>query len=343
MTFKHLLLLAFCTCTFFSCEESPCDFKRSPVDQEIIAFYPSFRERILPIDDIPFDYMTRIIYAFATPLEDGSLDIHALKHPAQLVRAAHRNNVEVYFSIGGGSGKSDYFASISVNKEKRQRFVKQVVEYCQEYCFDGVDIDWEKWNYDENNKPIRLEQKGLIMLLHDLKKALKPLKKQISVDVYASIWGGQNYLDEVVDYADQIHIMAYDYSGKWSEPKPHSSVAQAFGWDKSEVTSGVYYWATQRKWAIDKLYLGIPFYGRDFNDKNVRGKPYREIIAEYPDADQMDEINNIYYNSPKTVRRKVELAKKKGMGGVMIWELSQDAKGDASLLKNIFEEAFENE
>ncbi len=88
---------------FYGCEEMPCDdnFERGEVDKEIIGFYSSFREKHLTIEDIPFQYLTRIIYAFAEPLEDGSLNVSSLKNTAQLVRYAHRNNVEVYFSVGG--------------------------------------------------------------------------------------------------------------------------------------------------------------------------------------------------------------------------------------------------
>jgi GH18 family chitinase len=344
MTFKHILLLITGIITITSCDEMPCDdnFIRSEVGNEIIGFYPSFREKRLPIDDIPFDYLTRIIYAFAEPKENGHLNTASLIHSDQLIRAAHRNNVEVYFSIGGGSGKSDYFASVATNKTKRRRFIRDIVEYSKKYCFDGVDIDWEQWTLDKNNKPSRIEQKGLVVLLHDLNKALDSIGKGLSMDVYASVWAGQNYLDEAVEFVDYVHIMAYDFSGKWSKPKPHSSVAQAFGWDKSEPPSGVHYWLNQRKWSKEKLILGIPFYGRDFNTENVRGKPYREILAEYPNADEVDEINKIYYNSPKTVRRKVQLTKQKKLGGVMIWEITQDAKGNDSLLKHIFKEMFES-
>ncbi len=215
--------------------------------------------------------------------------------------------------------------------------MEEVIKYTKEFCFDGVDIDWEKWSYDEKKRPLRIEQKGLVVLLHDLKKALTPIGKQLSMDVYGSIWAGKNYLDEAEQYVDQVHIMAYDFSGKWSEPMPHSSIAQAFGWDKKLPNSGVNYWLNERKWPKDKLYLGIPFYGRDFNDENVRGKPYREILEEFPNAHESDEINKIYYNSPKTVRRKVELAMEKDLGGVMIWELTQDTKGEKSLLKSVFD------
>jgi hypothetical protein len=40
-----------------------------------------------------------------------------------------------------------------------------------------------------------------------------------------------------------------------------------------------------------------------------------------------------YYNGIPIIVRKVELAKKMNLGGVMIWEISSDTRGDLSLLK----------
>jgi hypothetical protein len=39
----------------------------------------------------------------------------------------------------------------------------------------------------------------------------------------------------------------------------------------------------------------------------------------------------VFYNGIPTMQRKAELARERA-GGVMIWELGQDAAGDASLL-----------
>ena len=49
----------------------------------------------------------------------------------------------------------------------------------------------------------------------------------------------------------------------------------------------------------------------------------------------VDEVDGIYFNGIKTIERKTQFAIKKGLGGVMIWEIGQDASGDSSLLKAI--------
>jgi GH18 family chitinase len=60
---------------------------------------------------------------------------------------------------------------------------------------------------------------------------------------------------------------------------------------------------------LKKLTLGVPFYGR-----NARGewKSYEDLIQK-PDA-------NFNYNSKEMLTRKIELAKRHNIGGVMVWE-----------------------
>lgn len=323
---------------FLSCEEVPCDndFKGKNFKKHVIGFYPNWKRKELPIKDIQWKYLTRVIYAFAQPSEGGLLITSDLHKSEQFVKTAHRNGVEAFLSIGGGGGKSTDFGAMASQKESRTRFVQEVVAYVEKYCFDGIDIDWEYLSY-KTEIAKEVEQKALVLLLHDLQKALKAIGKELSIDVYGSVWGGGFFLDEVIDYVDYVHIMAYDFSGKWSEAKPHSSLEQAFGTDENEAASGVHYWANVRKWQRYKLILGIPFYGRDFNDKNVKGKPFKEIVRDYPTAFNQDTINQIFYNGVELVKQKARKAKAEGLGGVMIWELTQDHEGKHSLLKAIGE------
>jgi GH18 family chitinase len=48
-----------------------------------------------------------------------------------------------------------------------------------------------------------------------------------------------------------------------------------------------------------------------------------------------DEFDSVYYNGIATIKQKTEFAKREGLGGVMIWEISQDVNDERSLLKSI--------
>lgn len=47
--------------------------------------------------------------------------------------------------------------------------------------------------------------------------------------------------------------------------------------------------------------------------------------------------NTIYYNGLPTIRAKATYVKEQGLGGVMIWSLDYDGKGDRSLLSAIYQ------
>jgi hypothetical protein len=84
----------------------------------------------------------------------------------------------------------------------------------------------------------------------------------------------------------------------------------------------------------------VPFYGRGYT---ADGKldwnsyvPFKELIELDKDNYNSDFYNGIAYNGAATMREKCAMAKE--YGGIMIWELSQDAKGEYSLLSLIKEE-----
>jgi GH18 family chitinase len=136
---------------------------------------------------------------------------------------------------------------------------------------------------------------------------------------------GEGTKKEIFEIVDWLNLMAYDDDN--GQPIPHSPYSLA---EKS-----INYWVKQRGLPAHKAVLGMPFYG----------KPRRDNLSHYKDlvaagADPMkDEFDSVYYNGIATIKNKTELAKKQGLSGVMIWEISQDTHDDRSLLKAINESA----
>ena len=46
----------------------------------------------------------------------------------------------------------------------------------------------------------------------------------------------------------------------------------------------------------------------------------------------MNEVDGIYFNSPNMIEQKTKLVLARKLGGIMIWELGQDAVGESKLL-----------
>lgn len=334
--FKNYYIILFSFVLLFGCQDDiPKAYKKKSYQKEVIVFYPSWKQHELAIHDIPWDKITRIIYAFAAPNEDGSLNTSNLKRLSPLVKAAHKNGVEVYVSLGGNNG-GKHLPIVASDKIKRTKFVNEIIEYASKNNLDGIDVDWEYLSHSDERHDLKNEQMAFVVFLHYLKDQLKPLGKDLSIDVYGSYWGGKFFMDEALKYVDQVHIMAYDYSGKWSDPGFHSSMKQTIGNSKDKYPTGLAYWIETRKWDKRKLYLGVPFYGRDFNHPSVIGKSFRDISAEFPEAINQDSVNNIYYNGIQTMQKKMDLINKKNLPGVMVWELTQDAT-DANSLLNVID------
>ena len=302
-------------------------FQRKSFTHQVIGFYPAWKHDLLPVSQIRWDQLTRVIYAFATP----RINLASLTQVDALVAAGHAQGVEVFLSVGGGAG-SDNFPVMAADADARRTFVLGIREYLAAHCLDGVDIDWERWTKDSNNVPVASEKANLVALLEELRAVLDPAGLAISIDVFASNWFGQHYHDAVHPLVDYVHVMGYDFSGPWSAPGPHASYEQAIGSGVDLSATGLAYWNQYRNWPKAKILLGLPFYGRDFDDNGGTGVAYRDIVAQYPQAPDTDRVANIYYNGVPTITDKARFVVDNGYRGVMIWELAHDTREVATSL-----------
>ncbi len=313
-----------------------CDhpFEPKEAPSKVVGFYPYWGEDNLPVSSVHWDEITRIDYAFASVTPEGHLDASHLDITGLLVDVAHAHGVQVYLSVGGATGSGN-FPPTAVDDVKRARLVRDIKNYVFANCLDGVDIDWEYWNGFSTGTVIPEESEALVELLRELREVFEPFGIGISVDLMATNWGGKHYFDGVAEEADDLQVMAYDFTGPWSAPGPHSSYEDAIGSGSDVSSTGLAYWINYRGWPAEKILLGVPFYGRDFSNGG-RGITYRAILEYHPDAYDQDQVGEIYYNGRITMGRKASYVKHHEIGGIMIWELSQDTYIDSlRLLRTI--------
>jgi len=245
-----------------------------------------------------------------------------------LIKKAHQKNVKVLASIGGG-GPHPYFASL-LDNQNRKMFIGNLVSLVKRYNLDGIDVDIEGDDIDENYAKFVVE----------LTVALRRENKLITAAIATA------YKDQLPDKAlkqfDFVNIMSYDRTGPWrpQDPGDHSPYSMA--------VEDLDYWHNIRSIPKEKLVLGLPFYGYGFSkvDSPVVSMSYKQIVSLYPNRGLSDTLNLpgnavMYYNNMRTIKKKTELALQNG-GGVMIWQLLGDASGDCSLLNAIYEIALEN-
>ena len=268
---------------------------------------------------LSFDF-SRISYlniAFVNPDQNGNFS--ALAGLGQVVTAAHAKNVKVLVSIGGGSAPA-YYTSLLADST-RATVINNIVRFMSENQFDGVDVDLEGALIDNNYEAF----------ITGLSTILKPKNKLLTAAI-ATAYQSQ-YSDKALALMDFVNVMSYDKTGPWNPANPgqHSPYDMA--------VSDLSYWNGTRGIPKAKLNLGVPFYGYGFGTNAPSSISFGDLVTQYPGSENTDQVTVtgggiIYYNGIPTIESKTTLALKNA-GGIMIWQLMQDAGGSKSLLNAI--------
>lgn len=294
-------------------------------DFKVVAYYPSWKPDSL--NKVDFNIVTHVIYAFAIPQADGTLMPLENQGAAQtLIATAHANNRKVLLAVGGWSYNDtpleSTFVSATDSEEKIRQFGDNIYNMCHMYGFDGVDIDWEHPRVDGNSAK---QYEDLMLYLSE--KLHANGKILTSAVLSGATPDGNIYYDAaahtnaVLNAVDWINVMAYD----GGDGERHS------GYDFA-VDCGEY-WRDTRGLPAYKVVLGVPFYARP------SWAAYCDILQAVPDANSKDiaDYNGMqaYYNGVETIEKKTKYAKE-NLGGIMIWEITQDTTDkEKSLLQAI--------
>lgn len=296
---------------------------------KIVGYYSLQSAMTDTLSNVPFDKVTHINLWFLNPDTTGNFlqDFSSLK---PFIDAAHVKNVKVLTSIGGGSSHPYYHALLK--EDKRSMFINNLVSVVIKYNLDGIDVDLEGSDIDENYESFVI----------DLAKSLRSKNKMITAAI--AVYYKDVLTDKALAQYDFVNVMSYDRTGSWrpDKPGPHSTYANA--------VEDLEYFGVERSIPKEKMVLGVPFYGYGFGPELTSpaiSMNYGQIISQFPDAEFADEFKMpegkiLYYNGISTIRQKTVLAKEKA-SGIMIWQLKGDAQGEHSLLKAINDVAFKKE
>lgn len=227
---------------------------------------------------------------------------------------------------------------LQIKLKDEKSFTDFLLNEIEQNNYDGIDLNYEEiFLSDKDN---------FYSHLKNLKAGLTPMGKTLSVTVLSK-WGDFNYgfapqtrevqdYSEVAKYADQVRIMAYDYTSKGS--------INAGGIAPADWVEQVLTYATNRI-PENKIVLGIPLYGYFWGngETGARALNYRQIeeIINFntsPDKffstkEKEGALKYIgptgktffgYYASPEAVQTRINLAAKYGVKSVVFWRLGDD-------------------
>jgi GH18 family chitinase len=306
------------------------------LDKVVMGYYATWKRAEFDHTKINYRYLTHIAESFTMPDSEGNLVVEPEFIYPELIDTAHVNGVKVIMSIGGW-GNCEGFPGMAATPETRTRFITQVLEFCQKYHYDGVDIDWEFVSTPQ-------DQLNFVLFIKELSTALKsqvpPMQLSLAVPA-GDFYGHWINFEELTGAFDFIGFMTYDFH---------------------EASSDHYLYARSRQVPNEKLLLGVPFYGHSFDCRDLYmpfktcdGASYSEVMtlrssgwkyiwddcAQVPYIRKPDGSEIISYDDVRSVQRKCLYIKEKEAAGIIIWELSDDYVRGKSELLNVIGASFQ--
>ncbi len=320
---------------------------------KIIAYYTGNGETI---QQYPVEKLTHIIFSFLK-IQNDTLTFHnenQRKTLQQLVQLKSKNpQLKIMVSIGGWGGCapcSELFSSAA----HRNTFAKTTVALFRQYNIDGIDLDWEypviegypghkyaiadKTNFTALVKNLRQEMGDKFLLSFAAGGFISYLEKSID-------W------NEVVPMVDFINLMTYDLVNGNSTVTGHHTQLKSYI-PGQETTETCVNWLLNKNVPADKLIIGAAFYARVWEnvaDRNQglyqQGKfkyslPYKNFSTFFSDSSgfiyhwdkkakapfQYNPQKKLFatFDDKRSIGEKSKFIRKKKLGGIMFWELSED-------------------
>ena len=285
-------------------------------EKRIVGYYTSWSiyGRNYLADQIPAAQVTHVNYAFANiqngliALGDYYADVDRFYpgdcwnpgcrrgnfHQLELHKQNHPQ-LHTLISIGGWTW-SGGFSDAVLTPQSRQAFVASIVNFVDQYYFDGADIDWE---YPvsgglASNTTRPQDKQNFTLFVQELRQQFTVRSQTTGKQYLLSIAAPANpniinnlEVSLLSPWLDWFNVMTYDFHGPWGDPVTGMN-APMFA-DPNDPTPEPARSQFNTTRAIqnylalgvprDKLQIGVPFYGRGF--AGVSGGPNFGLYRAY--------------------------------------------------------------
>ncbi|CAM2975197.1 glycoside hydrolase family 18 protein [Rariglobus hedericola] len=317
----------------------------------ISAYYPGWQQHNLPPAEIDFRAVTHLVQFSVLPRSDGSLDWtkHDLDdaHIQETVRLTHAAGRKILLCVGGADSAVAFRGAMA--EKTRAAFVGALVKAVKTHGYDGLDLDMEPMEARDGA--------AYAVFVHELRVALNAGKSGALLT--AAVGDQAELFAKLQDQFDQINVMTYDLSGAWEGWVTWHNSALWNGGVKfpgsTRELPGVD--LKIREWlsagiSAERLGLGLAFYGyewagADGPKQSIAGVKTKQIsyadimktqftpsryrwdegaavpylsLAKDP-AKPVEGGSFITFDDERSLRLKIEYARKMKLGGAIIWEL----------------------
>ena len=326
----------------------------------VLGYYPAGMRNRLPAGDLDFETLTHLCHAFIRPNTDGTLDYSSSFLYPDLIKDAHKAGRKVLVSVGGGGGGKavEGFPPVSSSPKLRKIFIANLISFCLENGYDGIDFDWE---YPKNTT----ERDNHALLVSELRDEVDKLDPPllITMAIGARIGSERTFDHQILkEKLDWFNVMTYDFHGLWSNRAGHNSPIHSVAPRGTGIPQGCHsaiaFLRNDMGIPAEKLLLGLPFYGFVLEASDIRGPNdggryinYSQIMLDYASGGwtyHWDEVSLvpwmsndtrdrvITFDNPRSITLKCNFARVNNLRGVMIWALGQDVlEGKQRLLTTV--------
>lgn len=307
--------------------------------------------------------ITHINYAFAN-IKDGKVVLGNEKGAGDLIKLNALKKVNPYLKIlisVGGWSWSKNFSDAVLTESSRQIFANSAINFMLEHKIDGIDLDWEYPGQRGDDNVFReVDKENFTIILKLLREKLDSVASKNQPYLLTIATGAnQSYLDhtnmkEAQKYLDFINIMTYDfYTGGSKYTGHHANLYNSEYNIKNSRSADV---AVQQHInagiPINKLVLGVPFYGRWWKGVNpedqglyqssngVTGAFSFKVIADSIKSKSFQsywdksasapyiwrEKDSLFvtYENGRSLQIKSAYVKSNKLGGIMFWQFNGD-------------------
>jgi chitinase len=362
---KSILSLFSATILLTACTAEKKNESVGPVKPVVIGYVGGFHG-LLETEKIDVKKLTHINYAFID-IKNGRAFLSNEKTDTTNFRKLNllkkdNPDLKILISIGGWAW-SENFSDAVLTDSSRKIFAESAVSIIKSHTLDGVDIDWEYPGMPgEDGNVYRPEDKqNFTLMFAEIRRELDVLEKSSGEKklLTTAVAGFEEFLkhsemDKASKFLDYVNLMTYDLfvekisvnhaglyqSGSYKSDKNADHCVNAF------IAAGV---------PVEKLVLGLPFYGRSFTLKDATEEPlgkefisqsyidgytyikdslvnqkgyqlYRDTIAQVPYLYHAGTKTLISFDDEESVGTKCKYVLDKKMAGVMFWEYDSDNK-----------------